>query len=318
MAGCGAPGGGPVIRVAVIGVGSIAKSVHLPTLLASECQVVGVMSKTGATAKAVARQFNIPRVYQSLDEVEADCAFVLTPKDTHAEIAETLIRKGIAVFLEKPIATRMSDAEALVSEAERRKVLLMIGFNRRYAPVYEALWREWADRPPDVMVAQKNRPGTEYRATLENAIHMVDLMRWVCGEAVEVVGASQYQDPHYETTCVAQIRFERSLGILVANRSCGQWMERIETYGGGKTVIVDAPERVTVLDNRQRHETCLTPLAMGWASTQDRLGFRQEVEDFLKAVRTGGEVRSPARDGLRTHLLIHRILEAAALPGMER
>jgi len=145
----------------------------------------------------------------------------------------------------------------------------------------------------------------------------VDLMRWICGEAVEVVAASQYQDPHYETSCIAQIRFERSLGILVANRSCGQWMERIETYGAGKTVLTDAPERVVVVDNRQGHETCLTPLAMGWASVQDRLGFRQAVADFLRAVREGGEVRTPARDALGTHRLIHRILEAATLPGME-
>jgi virulence factor len=306
-----------MIRVAVIGVGSIARSVHLPTLLASDCTISGVMSKTGATAQAVASQFNIPRVFASVDDVEADCALILTPKDTHAQIAMVLIRKGIAVFLEKPIATRLSDAEALVSEAESRKVLLMIGFNRRYAPVYETLKAEWADRPPEVIVAQKNRPGTEYRATLENAIHMVDLMRWTCGEAIEVVGASHYQDPYYETSCIAQIRFERSLGILVANRSCGQWMERIETYGADKTVVVDAPERVVVFDKRQGHETCLTPLAMGWASVQHRFGFRQEVEDFLRAVRNGGEVRTPARDALGTHRLMHRILEAAKLPGMD-
>jgi len=307
-----------MIRVAVIGVGYIAKSVHLPTLLASDCTIAGVMSKTGATAQAVARQFNIPRVYESLDQVEADCAFVLTPKDTHAKIAMALIQKGIPVFLEKPIATTLRDAEALVSAAERSRILLMIGFNRRYAPVYEALKREWADRPPDVIVAQKNRPGTEYRATLENAIHMVDLMRWICGEAVEVVAASQFDDPHYETSCVAQIRFERTLGVLVANRSCGQWMERLETYGAGKSVIADAPERMVVVDSRQVHETSLTPLAMGWASVQDRLGFRQEVEDFLRAVRDGGEVRTPARDALETHRLMNRILKAAGLPGMEK
>jgi len=50
-----------------------------------------------------------------------------------------------------------------------------------------------------------------------------------------------------------------------------------------------------VVDGRQAHDTFLTPLAMGWASVQDRLGFRQEVEDFLQVVRSGGEVRTPAR-----------------------
>jgi virulence factor len=274
------------------------------------------MSRTRTNAEAVARQFNIPRIYESLDEVEADCAFVLTPKDTHAAIAATLLEKRIPVFLEKPIATTLKDAEAVLETAERKQTLLMVGFNRRYAPAYEALKREWSERPPDVIVAQKNRPGTEYRATLENAIHMVDLMRWLCGEAVEVSGAAQFGDPHYETTCVAQIRFERSLGVLIANRSCGQWMERIETYGGGKSAVTEAPERFTRVDGREAHDTFLTPLAMGWASVQDRLGFRQEVQDFLRVVREGGEVRTPARDALETHRLMSRILEAAGLPGM--
>lgn len=306
-----------MLRVAVIGVGSIARSVHLPTLLASECAVAGVMSRTGERARVVAAQFNIPRVYESLDEVDVDCAFVLTPKDTHGPIASALLRRGIAVFLEKPMATTLADAEALLQAAEVSGTLLMIGFNRRYAPAYDALHREWADRPPDVIVAEKNRPGTEYRATLENAIHMIDLMRWICGEAVEVTASSQFEDPHYETSCVAHIRFPRTLGVLVANRSCGQWTERIETYGGGKSVIVDAPELVAVMDQRQTHVTSLTPLAMGWATVQDRLGFRQEVEDFLKAVRAGGTVRTPARDAFETHRLTDRILRAAGLPGMD-
>jgi virulence factor len=306
-----------MIRAAVIGVGSIAKQVHIPTILASNCVIVGVMSQSGTSAERVAHQFNIPTVYRSLDEVEADCAFVLTPKDTHADIATSLLKRRMPVFLEKPIATKLRDAEAVLETAERAGTLLMIGFNRRYAPVYDALKREWTERPPDVLIAEKNRPGTEYRATLENAIHMVDLMRWVCGEAEEVVAASQFDDPYRETSCLAQIRFPKTLAVLVANRSCGQWMERIASYGAGKTVIAEPPERISVSDGRQVHDTFLTPLAMGWASVQDRLGFRQEVEDFLRVVENGGEVRTPARDALETHRLVHRILTAAGLPGMD-
>jgi virulence factor len=306
-----------MIRVAVVGAGSIATSVHLPILLASECAVDGILSRSPEHARRVAQRFGIARVYESLEEIGVDCAFVLTPKDTHAAIASALLRRGIHVFLEKPMATRLEDAEALVSTAERAGRLLMIGFNRRYAPVYDRLKQAWAERPPDVVVAEKSRPGTEYRATLENAIHMVDLMRWVCGEARDVTAWSQYDDPEYETSCIAHIRFERSLGVLVANRSCGQWMERIETHGAGRTVTAEAPESVTVADQHEVHGTFLTPLAMGWASVQDRLGFTPEVADFLRAVREGGDVRTGARDALETHRLMNRILKAAGLPGMD-
>lgn len=176
-----------MIRVAVIGLGAIAKSVHLPTLLTSDCTIAGVMDKTKTTAREIARQYSIPLVCESLDEVQADCALILTPKETHASIAISLLEKGIPVFLEKPMATSLRDAEAVLAAADRTRTLLMIGFNRRYAPAYEALKREWTDRPPDVILAEKNKPGAGYRGTMENAIHMVDLMRWICGEAVEVV-----------------------------------------------------------------------------------------------------------------------------------
>jgi len=305
-----------MLRVAVIGLGAIAKSVHLPTLVASGCTVAGVMSKHRAKAEVVARQFGITRVYDSLEEIQADCAFVLTPKDTHASIAISLLDRGIPVFLEKPIAETLQEAEAVLAAAERSRTLLMVAFNRRYAPAYETLKREWADRPPDVILAEKNKPGTGYRASLENSIHMVDLMRWICGEAVEVTASSQFTDPYRETSCVAHIRFERTIGVLVANRTCGQWMERIAAYGSGKSVVVEAPERVMVVDGRQSHETALTPLASGWATVQDRLGFRQEVEDFLRVVEGGGEPRVTARDALETHRLMHRILEAAGLPAL--
>lgn len=304
------------MRVAVVGAGSIARTIYLPILVDSDCVLDGVTSRSGESAAALARRFNIPRVYGSLDEVEADCAFVLTPKETHAEIASRLLERGLHVFLEKPMATTVADAERLVRTAERSGRILLVGFNRRYAPAYVALKEAWRDRPPDVLLAEKNRPGTEFRATLENAIHVVDLMRWVCGDAVDVVATAQYTDPHYETSCVAHVRFRHAVGVLIANRSCGQWMERIAAYGEGRSVVVDAPERVTVVTRTEERTTRLTPLAMGWSSVHDRLGFRQEVQDFLEAVRGGGQPRISPQDALETHVLMDRILGAAGLPGM--
>jgi virulence factor len=95
-------------------------------------------------------------------------------------------------------------------------------------------------------------------------------------------------------------------------------MERIASYGSGKSVIVEAPERVSIIDHAQTHETSFTPLAMGGSiSARDKMGFGQEVADFLRAVRGESKVRTPASDALETHRLIHRILVTAGLPGMD-
>ncbi len=303
------------MRVAVIGVGAIAK-VLLPAIIESECTIEGVMSRSGDSARRMARRYGIPRVYDSLQDIDTDAAFVLTGTESHTRVALPLLERGIPVFLEKPMAMTLRDAERLTATADRKGVLLMVGFNRRYAPVYEALKSAWRHDIPDVIIAEKNRPDIDYRGTLDNAIHIVDMMRWICGEAIEVTASSQYSDPYHETSCVAHLRFAHSIGVMVANRSCGQWAEHIETYGAGKTVRVEAPESFAVIERNQTRTTSLLPASDGLVTPQTRLGFRQEVEDFLRVIQSGGEVRSPARDAMETHRLMHRILQAAGLPDM--
>jgi virulence factor len=191
----------------------------------------------------------------------------------------------------------------------------MVGFNRRYAPVYVAAREAFADRRPEACLALKNRPGTEYRATLENAIHMVDLLRWFCGEAVDVQGGAAFTDPYRETTAAATLRFDSgALAVLLANRSSSHWVERLEVFGHGRSAVVDAPDRVSLGQDGQARVTEMTPIHMGWAHVADKLGFRQELEHFVECVRTRAEPRTSGADAVRTQALMDRLLHAMGLP----
>jgi virulence factor len=193
----------------------------------------------------------------------------------------------------------------------------MIGFNRRYAPVITAAKEALNGEAPDVIIAQKNRPQTEYHATLENAVHMVDLMRYFCGEAVDVKAIAKYLDPDYETFTTAQMQFENgSSGILIADRSAGQWEESIEMHGGNRTILVHMPESITVVDNEQRHTTELTPLAMGWAKSEDKLGFSYAVNHFFECIREDKTPITNPHDAYKTHVLLNEVLKSAGLPAM--
>ncbi len=83
------------------------------------------------------------------------------------------------------------EAERLADLADQQGRILMVDFNRRYAPVYLTGRETFGSAGATFCVAQKNRPGSEYRATFENAIHMVDLLRWYCGG--EAVGGDRAQ-----------------------------------------------------------------------------------------------------------------------------
>lgn len=310
------------LRVGVIGAGYVSKNNYLPVLAQREdIEFVGIMARNYENALRAQRSFGAEHAVKTIEELaalEIDCAFVLTPKQVHAQQVTYLMNQGIDVFCEKPMATTLKDCEELVKLCRETGRKLMIGFNRRYAPVVNAAKEALNGQAPDVIIAQKNRPQTEYHATLENAVHMVDLMRYFCGEAVDVHAVSKYEDIDYETFTTAQVRFENgSSGLLVADRSAGQWEETIEMHGGNRTILIHMPESITIVDNESRHTTEMTPLAMGWAKSEDKLGFSYAIDHFFDCIRNDRVPLTSPEDAYKTHILLNRILEDAGLPAME-
>lgn len=72
----------------------------------------------------------------SLEQLAAQCdaVFVHTSTASHYEVVSRLLNAGVHVCVDKPLADKLSDAEALVELAARRHLTLMVGFNRRFAP----------------------------------------------------------------------------------------------------------------------------------------------------------------------------------------
>ena len=310
------------LRVGVIGVGYVSKNNFLPVLSRiDDIEFVGLMARSLESAKRAQKFCGAENVVETMEEfvgLGLDCAFVLTPKECHAEQISFLLNAGLDVYSEKPMATTLKDAAYIAELAEKSGQKLMIGFNRRYAPVCVKAKEVYTDRVPDVIIGQKNRPETEYRATLENAIHIVDLMRFYGGEVTDINAISKFDDPYYETYTTAQLRFESGAsGILVADRSSGQWIETIEIHGGSRSVLIKMPDSVTVTDAQEQHTTEMTPLAMGWARPEDKLGFSYAIRHFLDCVKEDKMPLTNAADAYKTHELLDRILRSAGLPGME-
>ena len=311
-----------VVKVGVIGLGHIAHIAELPALSEmSNVEIVAVYSRSRSSVEAAMCKYKIGKGCKSFEEfmdIEMDCAFVRTPKSTHYDYVIPLLDKGIDVFCEKPLALTLKESKKMVEAAKRNNRILMTAFNRRYAPVYTKVKEFYKDKAPDVVIVQKNRNGTEYRATLENAIHMVDLMRYLLGEAVLIEAHSIFTDPDYENLVTAQIKFDSgSIGILAASRRAGQWVEKMDCYGDYHSVFVNAPDSVTIVDEKTETKTVMTPLALGWARVEDKMGFTQEVHHFIDCVIMRRQPVTNAEDAYKTHELMHEILIKAGLPGLE-
>ena len=143
-------------------------------------------------------------------------------------------------------------------------------------------------------------------------------MRFYGGEVKEVHAISKFTDPDYESFTTAQLLFESGAsGMLIADRSSGQWEENIEIHGGNRSVFIKMPDSITITDAEEQHTTEMTPLAMGWARSEDKLGFSYAIRHFLACVKEDRVPLTNAVDAYKTHELLDRILRSAGLPGME-
>lgn len=124
------------IRVAVVGTGMIA-GVHARAARAAGAEVVGVLGRTPSRSEQVAAQLDVPRGYASLDEVIADApdvVHVCTPNDQHHPQSMAVIRAGINVVCEKPLAISAEQAAELVAAADEAGVVATVPFVYRYHP----------------------------------------------------------------------------------------------------------------------------------------------------------------------------------------
>ena len=159
------------VRVGVIGTGYVAQNNFIPVLpKMDDVEIAGIMANHLNNAQKAQRMCGAQQAVSTIEELVdlgLDAAFVLTPKSCHAEQISFLLKHGVDVYSEKPMATTLKDADHMVELSEQTGRKLMIGFNRRYAPVCQKAKEAYTNIMPDVIIGQKNRPATEYHATLE-------------------------------------------------------------------------------------------------------------------------------------------------------
>lgn len=127
------------INVALIGAGSLAKSVNLPNLkkLSSLYNIYAVVCKVGASAKSAALEFGakyaVCDYMDVLDDPDVDMAMICTRSNLHAKISIDAMKKGKAVFVEKPMALNDKELDEVLNTINETKVPYMVSLNRRFS-----------------------------------------------------------------------------------------------------------------------------------------------------------------------------------------
>lgn len=222
------------VRILLLGCGAFGR-VHLAAL-----------ARLGATAEvrahdphAVRAEFPALRFVDTLDEGLGWCeaAIVVTPVPTHAALAETVLRAGRDLFLEKPAVETARDAMALARLAEAEGRIAQVGLYFRFHPKALALRRMVAggEFGPLHHVAARfsglKRARGDSGALLNDAVHFADLLPWLAGAPVTHVFA-QLADPlarGREDLALIQLRFAGgAIGLIEAGCVLpGRWPDAV-------------------------------------------------------------------------------------------
>ena len=132
----------PLPKVAVIGCGHWGR--HITRNLSQLGSLCAVSDLSCTRASDFSSQYNVPaRTFMDiLSDEEIEAVAIATPAAVHAEHAMQALKAGKHVFVEKPLAMKVSDGERLADIADQRRKVLMVGHVLRYHPVVRRLIEE--------------------------------------------------------------------------------------------------------------------------------------------------------------------------------
>lgn len=289
------------VNLGVLGAGMFANSALLPAIQkAGGIELVGIASSGGLHAQHSGKKFGFKYATSDDNEIINDpnvnTVAILTRHDTHADLIVKALQAGKHVFVEKPLAVN-SEQLAVISKQllNTDHCILTTGFNRRFAPLAQALSSFFLGRTEPMHVHYRvnagliplnhwtQNPEVGGGRIIGEGCHFVDFITFLIGAAPVSVSAhalpnnGKYRDDNVSMTFTFP---DGSLGVVdyLANGDKSFPKERVEVFCGGRIAVLnDFVSLQMVKDGRKKEER----------GAQNK-GWVDEWKIFARAIREGG------------------------------
>lgn len=291
-------------NVGFIGAGSFAGGVLIPILkslpgvtLSKVCTASGLTARDAAIRHGFTASVSEPDDILSDDATDdaTDVVFIATRHDMHAVLAARALRRGKAVFVEKPLALDREQLDAVLAAAEHNP-RLTVGFNRRFSPHTAHVRRALSGAGALVIHIRVNAgpipadnwvhdPVSGGGRLLGEVCHFIDLAQALAGARIKRVYAAGIGLPDpasrlRDNLCVSLELTDGSVASIAYTSSgdVALGKERIEVFGGGIAAVIE-DFRVTTVTRGGRARQLKTK--------QDK-GHAEEIRRFMVMATTGG------------------------------
>ena len=332
------------LAVGFVGAGAFAQSSLLPHISRfPRVRMVGVSTGNGLNAVNVGRQFGFGLATTDSREIfehsEIGTVFIATRHNLHAPGVISALRAGKHVFVEKPLAVTPDElveviraysaardhhgsarASAQDNGSLQQGSILMVGFNRRFAPHALQLKRFLADAQGPLMMQYRVNAGYLPRThwtqdpkegggrIIGEVCHFVDFFQFLTGaEPVKVFAEPIVPGPTSlpdDDSLAITLKFaDGSVGVItyVANGDPLMPKERLEVMSTGRSAVLDNFQILTLFQQGKRRVFKLASVDKG---------HRSEVTSFLNAVSEGGVSPIPFETLVATSRVTFRVLES--------
>lgn len=304
------------VRIGLIGAGGIAGA-HARgyRTLAAEglCRVTAVADTVPEAAARRAHELGAPHTFADHRDLlrlagpdAPDAVDICLPHDLHAAVALEAFAAGRHVLVEKPIATTLEDARAMVAAARAAGLTLQVGHNERFDPQYQEMKRlveagtlgevfaARADHNQDLRLPEGHwlRSGARSGGgvVIGSGIHRLDLLRWLLGEVAEVyqVQVDRPERLEPEAAAFTTLRLQSgAIAELSSNWAVRRfpWYEMMWLYGSRGSV-----HNIGGLHLDDGGTGGFTPVPLA-----ERDSFTEEIRHFVSCVATGTK---PLVDGV--------------------
>lgn len=298
------------LRLGVIGAGNYAKAVFLPNV-----EKVGgvdrqtIVSATGVTASHAAKKFAFQFASSSesdiLDNPDINLVAILTRHDQHARQVMAALQNGKHVFCEKPLAINPDELRQVADTVKGSTSKLMVGFNRRFAPMSQQLHQFLQPRSEPLYAHYRvnagylplnhwlHDPTQGGGRIIGEGCHFVDFLTFLVGSSPISVSAQSLPDQgkYRQDNVEIQLRFaDGSLGIVtyLANGDKSISKERVEVFCAGKVALLDDFRNLTLTKDGKNKK-----INSPWKQEK---GHFNAWQSFLESINTNASSPIPFQE----------------------
>jgi predicted dehydrogenase len=322
-----------MIKVAVIGTGSMGVNHTRVYSELADVQLVGVADTDETRVERVAGKYNT-RAYSDyrelLEKEKPEAVSITVPTSLHEQVAVHALQAGAHVLVEKPIAATLEEGQRLIQTAQKVQRQLMVGHIIRFNPAVRALKEKLQAGDLGRIIQIFCRRAGPFPARIRDvgvvvdlAPHDVDIMRFLTGLEPERVFAETEQHIHteHEDLLFALLRFPQGItGALEINWLTPTKVREVLVLGErGLFRVDDLVQDLYFYENSQANGDLYSPLknikgvsegSMTRFALQRVEPLRAELEAFIHAIQSEKPVPISGEDGLQALRLALALMES--------